>query len=552
LNVENNTIQTYSELRNYRELISVEGSSRVFSKLATDELQKCLEDEMSNEEKYAKATKTLQELFRMMNDKNLSGNLSISKRAITGLLNLAMEMKNHREMFQILIECNIDITSATFSRLRNQLRKGSLRDRQLYECSQMFDVEDSQMAKLKFITVYSFNMINQIVLQYVKMGDPIKANSYLELLLSKHQLNQQMNKSTPDEEAQLYETISYLTIRHGHYKATVQIIKQMKENNVVLSPRLFTIFIVSLRQKKQYNAILVILRRIPELFKDVPSRTKSILINELLRLIRDKFPEESKVFLAHFVEIYPKWSEALNDLGLMGMVYLRTVKRLPVGHEVSQAAVNSFYRLETPSNENITELYASVLNHMRYHETDTAVNLGLLFKRYMSYLVNNPRGPFRHHKLDSGVLELFIKNAITIRQPRLAFYMLKSYLSCAPNAKFDTELITYVFHHHGMTKDQNRFDEITKLMAKYHVPVDFNMLSALVLKDQDNCKFWYDKLIEMGYRVQLQRLRDKAMREGWDLEPAEPPKDPWGEPWADEDDEEFVEQLESALEELCT
>lgn len=558
-----------TDLIHYNKLNAVDRSAHLFSEMASQELKMCLEDPQTSDEqhKYNRATQTLKLVVDMFHEGERNGPLSLSNAAGSLLVDLALQTKNERDLFQLLLMSNIDITRSTYSRLRTSLRKGSQEDRTLYEFSGMFSLEDDaelqHAAKSKFVSSYSFQMINQIVIRYIQLGEPLRANQYLELLISKHSLNKEHKRTTKMESSQLYETISYLTVRHGHYKTILSILRQMSESSVEMTPKLFTIFVTSLRHKKQYDAILVILRAIPELFEDAVSpKAKSILINELLRLIRDKFPDEAKVFLAHFVEIYPSWGKILDDLGLTGMVYLRSVKKLPLDFDLTQAAVNEFYRLETPSNENVTELYSAVLNHMSHHGTNTAHNLGLLFKRYIQHITRTHTGPFKKTKMDAVVLELFIKHAIAIRQPKLAFFMLKSFLSqvSVPNDKFNKGLITYVFHHHGMTKQQAQFAEMTSMLAQYNVPVDFNMLCALVLKDLDNSKFWFDKLVQMGYSVQLAKLRNKAIREGWELEEEEEEKEPrdenWGQhSWNDEggeDDDEFVAQLEAAMKELCT
>ena len=546
------------------QLHSLDKSSKLFSKLASKQLVSLAElpdehgDDGDDEAKYNTMLARLKDITQLYREKKLDGPLKLSRHSTEPLVSLALSTGHCRELYTTLLSADVDITTSQYSKLRNTLRKGSEQDRSLYEFSPM--LSDDETLRLKFLTAYSFDMINQIVVRYIQLNEPMLANKYLELLISKYQLNTELRSSSPDEDSKLYETISYLTIKHGHYKYALKVLEQMSEKGITITPKLFTIIVTSLRHKKQYNAILVVLRSIPSILEECPLKVKSILINELLRVIRDEFPREAKVVLAHFVEIFPHWSTELNLLGLSGVVYLKTVRRLPEGYEVAQASVNEFYRVPNPSNENVTELYAAVLNHMAHHSTDTSYNLSLLFKRYMSRVVecfDDPASPFRKSKLDTGVLELFIKHSIRIRNPGLAFYMLKQFINRVdlPVVRFNKKLITYVFYHHGMMKDQHPvFDQMSQIMSRYKVPVDFNMLSALVFKDSENSQFWYDKLVEMGYPVQLDKLRRKAQREGWPLEELSRETSHWEDQanWMEEEDEEFVKELQQSLDKLST
>lgn len=463
----------------------------------------------------------------------------------------------------------MDVTGPQLNKVRYQLRFGPEEDVDFYERAEMFDeIQPSLQEELMidFVMTYSTDMIRHILHRHIKLNNQIQSVRYLELLIARYSLEKSMlsnQEQLRKKTTQLYEMIGYVSVSLWNYQAILGVLNTMKSNNIPITPKFYVILMASLRKKKQHEAGLMLIRQIPQLFPHPSNKFIKFSTNELIRFIRERFPTDGKVVLAHLLAVYPKASSLLNQLGIPGLLYRKTVCQIETFEgEVAIANLDKYFQRPNlqPPRYTINEMYASLFAHMSHHDLNTPENYMMLFKRYISSI---KRGLINSNEVDSAVVEQFICNAITkVRKPSMALFMLREFLKLGEPRNFNKQLITLIFYHHGCRAGSKEFDEFTSLMAKFEVVPDFKLMASLAVKDSYQGEMWYSRMKEMGYVIKDDRVKRKAIAKGWDTEESfdvgtESYKDvqvgdaEWdsdvGDAWEDDVDGEFTDRLQQAL-----
>lgn len=418
-----------------------------------------------------------------------------------------LDRKDYLQFYIKLLECDCSTISSRSSKiLRYALQHGQPQEQEVYEFSALLTLEDeesSNLLKMKLLKLYSFEMIRGIVVKYIQNSDTEKAEFYMEYFLAKYALEK--SQATPDKQkmltAQMYEVITYHAVRLKNYASALELLKTLKVSDIPITPKLLHILATSLRKKKLYDAVLVVLNKTASIFEDFKAEDnvtryyKNLLAAELFITLRDKFPNNPKVFVSQFISIFEGSEVMLNELGILSLLYNGTVDEirdldttLPT---LYKAEVSDFFKVTNgfPSVENMTELYIAVLNYvgMHQHNLDSEQVFRDLFDRFQNYVIkiqalNVQDHPFAKGRIDEGIINVFVSRIIKdIKKPHLSAGILKSFLQNCDFKRFDGAAVSWIIYYHKFA-ESHEIDELINIVNKLEVPLGFYALTSLILR----------------------------------------------------------------------
>lgn len=474
--------------------------------------------------------------------------LIIHHRNLGTLFNI-LDRKEYLQFYIKLLEYDCQSLSSISAKfLRYALKNGQPHEQEVYEFNALLTIEDEESAnllKMKMLKLYSFDMIRGIVVKYIQNSDTEKAEFYMEYFLTKYALEK--SQANPDKQraltVKMYEVITYYAVRMKNYASALELLKTLQENNIPITPKLLHILTTSLRKKKLYDAVLVVLNKTASIFKDLKAEEnvkdyyKNLLAAELFITLRDKFPNNPKVIVSQFISIFEGSEVMLNDLGILNLLYNGTVDEM---NDLSttlptlvKSEVSDFFKVSNgfPSIENMTELYIAVMNYVGIHQhnLDREHVFRELFARFQKYVVkvqdlNVGNHPFTRNKIDEGIVNVFVTRVIQdLKNPPLAASILKSFLQNCDFKRFDGNAASWILYYHNFA-ESHEIEELVSIMNKLEAPLGFYALTSLILRaDRLNYKEEaykrYLELIKLEKPITHYGLIQVIKNNNWELPP---------------------------------
>lgn len=454
-----------------------------------------------------------------------------------------LDRSDYLEFYIKLLEFGCSTASSnSINEIRHALSHGEPHEQEVFEFAAIFthaDKETVDFLKRKMLTFYSFDMIKQIVVKYIQKGEPEKVEFYMEYLLTKYALDKD-KLGHHDQKiltSKLYEVLTYHAVRLKNYESAIGLLETVKNNGIEISPKLLHILATSFRQKKMFDAVLVVLRKAAEMmeYQNVGNFYKNMIIGELLITLRAKFPDNPKVLISQFISIFPGSEIMLNQLGLLSLIYNGTVDEignLNNNLPVSKSEVSDFIKITDgyPTIENMTELYITVLNHigLHKHKYSSEFVFNELFNKFKDYVVqvqeaNIPNHPFSKDKMDEGIVNVFVRRTIEdLKNPSLATAFLKSFLQTCDFRRFDGRAASMILYFNRDNAEHYELDELITIMGKLHAPLGFYAITAMILRHDKRMNYedayeWYKKLLALGKSITHFDLIQVIKKHGWEL-----------------------------------
>ncbi|KAH3671368.1 hypothetical protein WICMUC_004665 [Wickerhamomyces mucosus] len=464
----------------------------------------------------------------------------LPESSISKILNYSLIKEKHFELYKILLEKNYPIHQMKYAPLRSQLMKSE--DTEILE---FYELQNSEI-RSKYLKLYSFEMIKKITIKYIKRNDHDMASRYLQLLIEKIPglsasestplpLFKNKNFARKQMIADLYEIITFFSVKLVNYESALHILVFLNQNNLKITPKLVHIILTSLRSKKQYDSNISLLKQLPQLFPDQPSvklksfsdikeyqRFKKMVVIEFMEILMLKF-NDIKVLLAYIMVIYPNAKQSLDkDLGILGMIYNRTPGALRKQDDLIKAEINEWFVMEdaTLPLELLTVIYREVFHVIKHDKKlqDPKI-VRTFFEKFINY---SKRSKDLCKYMDDYILNLFVSFSLKAFKQKNSLEFLKMYLEAFPNLKkFESKTINKIFLHHGSFKG-SKHDEIVDLFSEYGLEVDFNLCLAIIKKsiranDIPKAETWYYKMKdEYKYSMDHPKLKSYAATYRWD------------------------------------
>jgi len=537
-NLSNIAIKVFRLIYNPRYMVSI----------MNEHIKLLMQEDISNETKIDNIYKILDischiksQFEKMEVPHDVSLNISYTNsREIMKIL----DRESYLEFFMKLLEYNCtSISSKVLGDLRYALKNGAPHEQEIYEFDVLLSLDDSEsmdFLKKKFLTLYSFSMIKDIVVKYIQNGDSEKSEFYLEYFLAKYAM-EKSNAETKEKEQELtttlYEIVTYHSVRLKNYQSAIGLLETIIANNIPITPKLLHILTTSFRKKKMFDAVLTVLNKTTNILKDqeVDNNFKNLLAGELIITLREKFPDNPKLVVSQFLSIYQGSELMLNQLGLLSLIYNDIVAEigdlnsaLPTLYKTE---VSDFFKINNgfPNIENMTELYILILNYIGMHQNGDHLQITLteLFNKFRDYVMkvqelSVPNHPFSKDFLDEGILNVFVKRTIMdAKRPELAFSFLKSFLQSCDFKRFDGYAASMIIYFDRYIESY-KIDELIAILKKLNSPLGFYAITALILRkdksmDYEEAHAWYKKLLELKEPINHFGLIQVIKKHEWEL-----------------------------------
>lgn len=478
------------------------------------------------------------ELKKLDNDFNKIYNFLILNTLLSNKLNLKLNLNSDvlfkvsqlfvandkiYEFYSILINLNSykNLNSKIISKIRYDLINGSKKSKELiyfYSAFKNVDLKD------KMLNLYSFELLNQILINHIKLDDNLKSKFYMDLLVSKFSTEE---SKTQHNKSLLYNSIMYYSIIFGNYKNSIMILNKMNEFNVKITSKLIHILITSLRKKKLYKSCFELFRILPTFLPNLDNDSKAVFINEFFSLLREKF-DDPKILLAHFVTIFPNSVKLLNDLNLLNPIINNKGGKLKDLSLLQTASINEFYIINSnPTINNLTELYLSLFNYiLSDHELNNPAFFSKLFDSFIktskSIQSENLKGfAISSNKLDESILNIFLKKMLNdFNKPSLALKMTKTYLTNLDLKRFNPQFLVYLFHKYN--EHGTYYNELIEILKFFKIELSLRLIIANVLKsynrgDIKQSKEWYDLFLNGEYNLTDRRFIKFIYKNKWEF-----------------------------------
>lgn len=454
-----------------------------------------------------------------------------------------LDRSRYAEFFIKLLEYECDsISSKSFGRLRYELSHGQPHEQEVFEFHailQTHDEESLNFLRRKILTLYSFDMLKNIVVKYIQRAETEKVEFYMEYLLAKYALEKEKVSNAQQLllTTKLYEVITYHSVRLKNYASATELLETIKDHGIKITPKMLHILTTSFRKKKMFDAVLLVLNKTTKLLKNEPDSIgyKNMIAVELLITLREKFPDNPKLVVSQFMSIFEGSEVMLNQLGLLSLLYDGTVSEivdlkatLPTLYKTE---VSDFFKITNgfPSMENMTELYISILNHVGIHKQKLPIDMILrdLFNKFKDYVIqvqsiDLPQHPFSKGNIDEGIVNVFVTRTINdLKDPPLATIFLKTFLQNCDFKRFDghaASLILYFWKY----AEHYEIDELMSIMKKLNAPLGFYAITAMILRNDSQRNYtealeWYTKLLELGKPITHYGLIQVIKKNKWEL-----------------------------------
>ena len=423
----------------------------------------------------------------------------------------------------------------------------------------------------KMVQFFSIKDLKTFALFAIKKEDVVDATLYLNLIVSKFEgkckqrmepvFNQRLTESTllDDIQSVLNVILNYIMVFKGS-QSCIKVLKYMVKNHLDVKFENILTIMTNLRAQGYYQEALLLMNNIH--LKSLNNTQLLHLIEEILRLIKEKYPTSPKILIGYVTSMFSGNQKSiednlgltlLDDLNLLSVVYSGgEIGKLSQSLSIVQKANvdNSLTGFEFTPN-GLTQVYEIILNSL----PNSQITPDYISKLYAKYILKLKESR-DSTKMEEGANQQYVFHENNLNDHIITLFM-KYLLKLNPNSS-DMELVTTEanfeaakaiitdFLHNVEIKRTNRsvylFDlliyssllvhqdyafasKMIRTSRSYGLPFTFNQIYPFIMfhyyrNEYKQAELWYSELVKHGVRSKASPTKNlfKIARElNWDV-----------------------------------
>lgn len=401
-------------------------------------------------------------------------------------------------------------------------------------------ITDSE--KRKMLHFFSFDLLKLFAFQATKRKDIIDSNLYLDLLVSKFELNCSeiensvfvIENSEAKISGQVQEILRVVLFHLLTFKGPEQCIKilnYMTKNGLTIKYEMILTMMKNLRQQGYYDEAIVLINHFK--LNSLSNGEKFYLVIELFSLMCKKFHNSPKIILGYLVMFrnHEKIITLLNEAGVLGLIYNQTPQEIK-SPAILSANVDKQLTGVKFTHRNLAELYQVVFDQVKL-QPDT---IQTLFTQYLSLMQNQQIGLQMSDEIFTLCLNHLLKaspndhSLMKLKKSRnnydiakdlaIKFYSQKGLVKLKPYP-FDLLIYSGLLDHN----DYTFASQLIKTKESLKLPFTFNQIYPFIIycyenKQYDQAKLWYNVLVSHGIKStndQAKSVYNIARELQWDV-----------------------------------